>query len=100
MTQPPSGPKKKSTYGLDIKKAKKKLDRLFLGAVIGGAVGSILGIGLHSKKGRDMRRTINEKRRETWRKISQNLEEADSDNGKNKNSFWNRLHRIFFTHDQ
>jgi gas vesicle protein len=80
----------------DIKKAKKKIDRLLLGVVIGGAVGSIMGIGWHSKQGKKIRRQANEKRRETWEKISNIIDEQKNEaEEKNANSIWHFLHHLF-----
>lgn len=80
----------------NIKKAKKRVDRLLLGAVIGGAVGSIMGIGWHSKQGKKLRKQADEKRKETWQKISRIIDEQKGDvEEQKKTSVWHILHRIF-----
>lgn len=57
----------------DKDKKKKKgiggtLDKIFMGAIIGGAIGSVLGMGLAPKKGKETRRFLKEKAQEVIHK--------------------------------
>ena len=89
MTEPEAKP------GLP-KRVRRKLDRLLLGVVVGGAVGSILGITLAPKSGRETREIIGKRSRETWKKISEVIEERDARRDKKaRGGFWHFLHRLF-----
>jgi len=85
--------KKKKRFG----RAKKKLDKILLGVVIGGAVGSILGVTLAPKAGKDTRKEIQQKGRETWEKMSEIIgEKTERFRKKRKKTIWHVLHDIFF----
>lgn len=43
------------------KKKQNSLDKILMGLVVGGAIGSVLGIGLAPKKGADTRKQIGKK---------------------------------------
>ena len=45
----------------DNQKIGKKLDRLIMGVILGGAVGSVLGLTLAPRKGKETRQIIKEK---------------------------------------
>lgn len=48
-------------FGLNKKKTGKKqgqLDKILMGIVVGGAIGSVLGVGLAPKKGSDTRHEV------------------------------------------
>lgn len=84
-------------------KVKKKLDKLLLGVVVGAAVGSILGIALAPKSGKKIRKTIGNKSRETWEKVSEIIEEKNKKTEKpckektgGKLTFWHQMNKIFF----
>lgn len=46
----------------------KALDKIFMGAIIGGAIGSVLGMSLAPKKGKDTRKLIKEKTQDAIQK--------------------------------
>lgn len=81
-------PSRKSKKGV-----KKTLDKLLLGVVIGGAVGSILGVTLAPKSGKETRKMISQKSSQTWQKISRVIEEKGGES--EKKSFWHTLNRWF-----
>jgi len=81
-------PPQKSKKGV-----KKTLDKLLLGVVIGGAVGSILGVTLAPKSGKETRKMISQKSSKTWQKISRVIEEKGADS--EKKGFWHTLNRWF-----
>ena len=43
------------------KKGKRILDKVLMGAIIGGAIGSVLGVSIAPKKGKDTRAEIKNK---------------------------------------
>lgn len=48
-------------FGFKKKKSQKKqgqLDKILMGVVVGGAIGSVLGVGLAPKKGSETRREV------------------------------------------
>jgi len=60
----------------------KKFDRLIMGAIIGGAIGSVLGMGLAPKKGKETRKIIGQKAlglMENVKGKSQNLSKVGSE---------------------
>lgn len=76
---------------------RRKLDRLLLGVVVGGAVGSILGITLAPKTGRETRQMMRDRSRETWQRISEIIDEKAAQNKrKKKKGVWHLLHRLVF----
>lgn len=50
------------------KKRGRFIDKLILGAIIGGAIGSVLGLTLAPKKGKETRDLLKEKGKEVYRK--------------------------------
>ncbi|MEK7545371.1 MAG: YtxH domain-containing protein [Patescibacteria group bacterium] len=49
-------------------KKKSIVDKLVMGAIIGGAIGSVLGVAFAPRKGRDTRKIIKEKGKELYEK--------------------------------
>ncbi len=75
---------------------RKKIDRLLLGVVVGGAVGSILGVALAPKSGKETRKIVTDRSRETWKKISDIIEEREArEHVKKQKGFWHVLHQLF-----
>ncbi len=64
------GKKKK----LDKPKKKSKLDKLIMGAIVGGAVGSVIGMSIAPKKGSETREIIAQKGKELIKKGQESLE--------------------------
>jgi len=56
-----------------LKKVKTKLDKVLLGVVVGGAVGSILGLTLAPKSGKETRKIIEENSKKVWKKAAEVL---------------------------
>lgn len=54
--------------GEDDKKIGKKLDRLVMGVILGGAIGSVLGLTLAPRKGKETREIIKKKGQEFFEK--------------------------------
>ncbi len=78
------------------KSMRKKIDRLLLGVVVGGAVGSILGVTLAPKSGKETRKMMGDRSRDTWNKISAIIEEQERrTTRKQKHGLWHLLNRIF-----
>jgi len=59
----------------DIKKAGKKFDKILMGVVIGGAIGSVLGMALSPKTGKENREIAKQKAGELWEKAEKATEE-------------------------
>ncbi len=79
-----------------VKSMRKKIDRLLLGVVVGGAVGSILGITLAPKSGKETRELVGNRSRETWNKISAVIEKQEFHRQKKpKKGIWYFLNRLF-----
>jgi hypothetical protein len=82
-----------------LKKFRKKVDKLLLGAVVGGAVGSILGVTLAPKSGRETRKLIGEKGKEAWKRVAEKAEKKSEQNESKKTEpekkgFWFTLNRL------
>ncbi len=76
-------------------KKEGKFSRLFLGMIVGGAVGSVLGATLSDEKNRKF---IKEKSVEVYEKGKEFVEEKMTPEfitGKKKSGFWYSLNRIF-----
>jgi gas vesicle protein len=52
------------------KKKQSSLDKIILGAVVGGAIGSVLGVGLAPKKGSDTRKDIGKQAGKLFKSVS------------------------------
>lgn len=52
------------------KKKQSSLDKIILGAVVGGAIGSVLGVGLAPKRGVDTRRDIGKQAGKLFKTVS------------------------------
>lgn len=72
------------------KKIKKKANKFLLGVIIGSAVGSILGLTMAPKTGREMRGEIAKHSKKTWGKMEKVIEKNSR-----SNRFWEFLHKIF-----
>jgi len=92
------GSKKDDTADNSPKKKKEgKLSKILLGVVIGGAVGSVLGVTLSDEKNRDY---IKRKSRETWEKSQIILGEiVGKKEEKKKETLWHKLHKILTKKD-
>ncbi len=73
----------------------RKMDHLLLGVVVGGAVGSILGITLAPKSGRETRQEIAKKTEEIRKRVG-NILENRNDRNQRKQGFWHFLNRVFY----
>ncbi len=72
----------------------KKIDSLITGIVIGGAIGSVLGLTLSPKSGKENRDFVKKKSSETWQKSKLLLGEVLNREEKKK-GFWHKLHGFF-----
>lgn len=52
----------------DDKKITKKLDRLIMGVILGGAIGSVLGLTLAPRKGKETREILKKKGQQLYEK--------------------------------
>lgn len=87
----------KESDSLEPKKKKEgKTGKLLTGIIIGGAVGSVLGITLSDKDNRDF---VKKKSRETWQK-SQILLGEVMGKKKQKKGIWHMLHRLLVRKDE
>jgi len=76
---------------------RKKIDRLLVGVVVGGAVGSILGIALAPKAGKETRKFVLDHSRDTWHRIAEILDEkVDKEEQQQKKGMWHFMNRLFF----
>lgn len=71
--------KKKETERLkkeqEVNKKQKYFDKLVMGMVLGGAIGSVLGLGLAPKKGKETREIIAKKSTEIFNEIKGGVQE-------------------------
>lgn len=88
-----------------IQKKKSKIDKLIMGAIVGGAVGSVIGMSIAPQKGKETREMIAQKGKELIKKgqdsfekltdaaekKSQHEEEIISEARKNKKGVFSRL---------
>jgi len=77
---------------------RRKMDKLLLGVIVGGAVGSILGITFAPQSGKKTRQEIIKKTEEMGQKISgvmENIAQGKCSESAEKNGFWHILNRIF-----
>lgn len=69
-------------FGFNKKKKENKekkqggLDKILLGIVLGGAIGSVLGIGLAPKKGSDTRKLISKKANQFYKDAKEAVQES------------------------
>jgi gas vesicle protein len=92
---PPLESTKKEEQG-EKKKGSRILNLLF-GVIVGGAVGSVLGVTLAPKSGEENRKFIKEKSKEFFKKGSEFVEEKYKGiTKKEKKSFWHWIHDIFY----
>jgi len=78
----------------DGKKCHSIWDKLLLGVVVGGAVGSILGVALAPDKGSETRRRVRQKIAAVVKKQNPEAGEFQVKSLK-KRSIWHKLHDIF-----
>ncbi|MEI7511810.1 MAG: YtxH domain-containing protein [Candidatus Peregrinibacteria bacterium] len=71
-------------------KKEGKFSRLFLGLIVGGAVGSVLGATLSDEKNRKF---MKDKSLEAYEKGKEFIEETFHE--KKKTGFWHYLNRVF-----
>ena len=88
-----SSPDQKSGVG---KRVKKKIDKVLLGAVLGGAVGSILGVTFAPKSGKETRKIIGKKGREITNDLMTKISDRRHKNPSEKKGVWHMLNRVFF----
>ncbi len=79
----------------DKKKREGKASKLLTGVIIGGAIGSVLGVTLSDKENRDL---VKKKTLETWEKSRILLGETIKEQSKKhkKKGVWHTLNKIFF----
>lgn len=65
----------------------KKLDKLVMGIILGGAIGSVLGLTLAPRKGKEMRKLIKEKGQEFVRDHKEVIKSAKYQIKKGKGFF-------------
>lgn len=58
------------------KKKQSSLDKIILGAVVGGAIGSVLGVGLAPKKGVDTRKDLSKQAGKIFKSVSSAARDA------------------------
>lgn len=71
---------------------RSKVSKFLLGAIIGSAVGSIVGLTFAPKSGREMRGQIAKESQKTWSKVRDIVEKKSK---KEKKGFWHTLNSIF-----
>lgn len=77
MDQQSQPPKKKG-------KLRWALDKLVMGAIIGGAIGSVLGMAFAPRKGKETRKILKEKGKELYGKaeeLKEKLTNPDNESG-------------------
>lgn len=83
------GKEKKKKGGI-----RKRIDKLFLGVIVGGAVGSILGLTLAPKSGKETRKFLSDKTKDFHKKIQATLQGPQTKR-EEKKGFWHFLHKLF-----
>ena len=84
--------KKNKEIDLDLKRNAKKLDKLFTGVIIGGAIGSVVGATLSDKEKRE---TLKEKGKEFIEHQKENIKEHIEESKNNEKSFIGKIVRKF-----
>ena len=75
------------------KKKQKYLDKLIMGAVLGGAIGSVLGLSLAPKKGKETREIIAQKSSEIIYKVKDGVH--DIANTKDQRGLLTKMSDLF-----
>lgn len=95
--------KKKKEENKEEKKKKGMVDKVVMGAIIGGAIGSVVGITVAPKSGKETRQYIKDKGKEVYDKGKEAKEMIvekygdDIDNIKKESSkVWNYLMKKLF----
>lgn len=65
-------------------KKKSKLDKLIMGAIVGGAVGSVIGMSIAPQKGKETREIITRKGKELIKKGQDSIHKFSELNERNK----------------
>ncbi|MBI5414244.1 YtxH domain-containing protein [Candidatus Peregrinibacteria bacterium] len=81
------------------RKKQGKLDKVLMGIVIGGAIGSVLGMTLSPKSGKENRDYVFKKSSETWEKSRALLGEIVTKK-QQKKGFWHRLNEFIYRKKQ
>ena len=71
-------------------KKKSKIDKLVMGAIIGGAIGSIVGMSIAPKKGQETREYLGQKSKELFKKGQEISEKIRNSNEKHPLSSSNK----------
>ncbi len=66
-------------FGRKKKKKKGMVDKLVMGAIIGGAIGSVVGMTVAPKKGDETRKYLKEKGKEAYEKGKEFINEHEGD---------------------
>lgn len=74
---------KKKKLGKE-KKKRSKIDKLIMGAIVGGAVGSVIGMSIAPKKGSETREIIAQKGKELIKKGQESLEKLSDSTERKK----------------
>jgi gas vesicle protein len=82
------------------KKKKKKgmMDKVVMGAIVGGAIGSVVGMTVAPKKGEETRKYLKDKGTEVYQKGKEFLDEHETEINqakKKSGKFWKRLKKHF-----
>lgn len=64
-------------------KKKSKIDKLIMGAILGGAIGSVVGMSIAPKKGKETREYLSQKGQELFKKGQEISEKIRNPNEKN-----------------
>ena len=75
-------------------KKKSTIDKLIMGAIVGGAIGSVVGMNLAPKKGKETREYLTQKGKEIGSKIQNEISSTQKPGSRPK--FFSRLKNKFF----
>jgi gas vesicle protein len=82
-------------FGRKKKKKKGMVDKLVMGAIIGGAIGSVVGMTVAPKKGEETRKYLKEKGKEAIEKSKEFINEHKDQTKDRGGRVWKSVKSLF-----
>ena len=81
-------------------KVRSTVDKLVMGAIIGGAIGSVLGMVFAPRKGKETRKIIKDKGRELYEKHEEDIKKLKEAAKNESKSIWSSIKNTFNQNDE